>query len=39
MSDRLRIIGVEETVVVPAVYEAYQRAGSPGVTTLGAEAP
>ncbi|WP_217145134.1 amidohydrolase family protein [Streptomyces sp. AC627_RSS907] len=35
MSDRLRIIGVEETVVVPAVYEAYQRAGSPQIFSRG----
>lgn len=35
MSDRLRIIGVEETVVVPAVLEAYRRAGSPQVFSRG----
>ncbi|MEV4500286.1 amidohydrolase [Micromonospora arborensis] len=35
MADRLRIIGVEETVVVPAVYEAYQRAGSPRIPARG----
>ncbi|MDP9868608.1 MULTISPECIES: amidohydrolase family protein [Streptosporangium] len=35
MPDRLRIIGVEETVVVPAVYEAYQRAGSPQIPARG----
>jgi predicted TIM-barrel fold metal-dependent hydrolase len=35
MSDRMRIIGVEETIVVPAVYEAYQRAGSPKIPARG----
>ncbi|WP_017597827.1 amidohydrolase family protein [Nocardiopsis lucentensis] len=35
MPDRLRIIGVEETVVVPAVYEAYRRAGSPQIPARG----
>ncbi|MGW0194760.1 amidohydrolase family protein [Nonomuraea sp. NPDC003201] len=35
MSDRLRIIGVEETVVVPAVHEAYQRAGSAQIPARG----
>jgi predicted TIM-barrel fold metal-dependent hydrolase len=31
----MRIIGVEETVVVPAVHEAYRRAGSPQIPARG----
>ncbi|MET8629706.1 amidohydrolase family protein [Kitasatospora sp. NPDC004669] len=35
MPDRLKIIGLEETVVVPSVFEAYQRAGSPQIPARG----
>jgi predicted TIM-barrel fold metal-dependent hydrolase len=35
MAGRLRIVGVEETVVVPAVYEAYRRNGSPRIPARG----
>jgi predicted TIM-barrel fold metal-dependent hydrolase len=35
MPDRLKIIGVEETVVVPAVREAYERAGTPRIPARG----
>ncbi|MCH0568440.1 amidohydrolase family protein [Streptomyces sp. MUM 136J] len=35
MPEHLKIIGVEETVVVPAVHEAYRRAGSPRTPARG----
>lgn len=35
MSDRLRIIGLEETIVLPSVLDAWQRAGVPATPQLG----